>query len=261
MRFSGSYRHTLEVCPTPYPTGELSRPRVLVGQGQKAAAQALCHNPSPPRRPDSFSVQLVPRVRPSQGHCSVRWDEILRQRVQKSHLSQRPYLFRAGLSQAFCSPFLSLYSRIPPLFGSSHPDCLAHPVPVVRFWLRLRLVFRLQGRPSPAQGPRRPPGAHPLIPPPPPFAASPAPGLWLRIPVPPQAGGGKDCGGCGLVGSRGSLRTTRVLGNGGVRGRLRNRPRSPNAFSRCPPWTKGRSAGVRGARKPCACVSASKMRA
>lgn len=58
---------------------------------------------------------------------------------------------------------------------------------MVWFWLRLRLRF--QGRPSPAQGPRRPPGAHPLLPSPPPFAASRAPGCGCRYPCRGRGGG------------------------------------------------------------------------
>lgn len=43
-------------------------------------------------------------------------------------------------------------------------------------------------------------------------------------------------------------------------GHLRNRPGFPNAYSRCGPRTKGRSAGVRGGvREPYACVNASEM--
>jgi hypothetical protein len=162
-----------------------------------AATQALCHDPVPLLwYSDRYLLQLVPRPRPSQGHCSTRWGEILRQRAQTSRLSQGRHLPLHRPEPGIVQPPPLLAFPGPFFFGSSHPDHLAHPVPVVWFCLRLRLRFgsRLQGRPRPAQGPRRPPGAHPLLPPPPPFAASPAPGWWLRIPVPRQTGGGKDVG-------------------------------------------------------------------
>lgn len=109
-----------------------------------------------------------------------------------------------------CSPSLICTSRTRPPFGSSHSDHLAHPVPVVWFWLRLRLLlgFQLQGRPSPAQGPRRPPGSHPSLPSPPPFAASPAPGCGCRYRCRGRRGGGKDGEGCRLAGSSGRFPTT-----------------------------------------------------
>lgn len=192
----------------------------------------------------------------------MRWGEILRHGAQTSRLESvsTPPLHQpeSGIVQpppllAFPGPFF---------FGSSHPDHLAHPVPVVWFCLRLRLRLesRLQGRPRPAQGPRRPPGAHPLLPPPPPFAASPAPGWWLRIPVPRQTGGGKDVGQSGTATGSGPLQPGKWRGWREGWGRLRNSPGFPNDYSQCGPGTKGRSAGVRGGvREPYACVNASEM--
>lgn len=124
---------------------------------------------------------------------------------------------------------------------------------MIWFWFRLLLRFRLQGRPSAARGPRRPSGAHPLIPPLP-LRRLTGPGLWLRIPAPWQAGGGKDREGCGLTESGGRLRATPALGQGD---RLRSRPGFPNAFARRGPRTRRRSAGVRGGeRELCARVTA-----
>lgn len=127
---------------------------------------------------------------------------------------------------------------------------------MVWFCLRLRLGSRFQGRPRPAQGPRRPPGAHPLLPPPPPppFAASPAPGRWLRTPVPRRTGGGKDGGGCGPAGSRGRLRATAARETEGTGGAsetalgsqmpLASRARDQGAEPRC----AGRGARAFGER-------------
>lgn len=152
-----------------------------------------------------------------------------------------------------CSPLLSVLPHPSPIFGFSHPDHLAHPVPVIWFWFRLLLRFRLQGRPSAARGPRRPSGAHPLIPPLP-LRRLTGPGLWLRTPAPWQEGGGKDREGCGLTESGGRLRATPALGQGDS---LRSRPGFPNAFARRGPRTRRRSAGVRGGeRELCARVTA-----
>lgn len=178
------------------------RPRPTKAGGQKAAAQAPCHySGSTSIKPRPVPFQLDPRFSPFQGHCSTVWDKILRRHVQKSRLSQRPHLLYGG--RPLCSPLLSLDYRIPPhLFLSSHPDHLAHPVPVLWFRLRLRLRLRfwLQGRPSPAQGPRCPPGAHPLIPLPPPFATSPAPGCGCGYRCRGRRGEGRMVGDAGWLG-------------------------------------------------------------
>lgn len=197
--------------PTPYPTKELSVPGVLV---RARGARRRLRKPSSttlvplPRRPGGSPFQLVLRFRPSQGHCRARWDGILRRPAQESHLSQRPHLLRAGLSQASAAPSPACTPAHTPPFDSSHPDRLAHPVPVVWLWLRLRLGFRLQGRPSPAQGPRRPPGVHPLLPPPPPFAASPAPDCGCRYRCRGRRGEGRmerDAGWLGAAAGSGQL--------------------------------------------------------
>lgn len=133
--------------------------------------QALCHLPGPGSIPTPklfpFPARPAPASLPRTLQCEMR------QNAQAAVAQIAPESVSAPSPH---QPEPGLCSRLPPgtpgpfpsLFDPSHLGHLAHPVPVVRFWFRFRLGFWLQGRPSPAQGPRRPPGAHPLIPPPPP---------------------------------------------------------------------------------------------
>lgn len=114
-----------------------------------------------------------------------------------------------------------------------------------------------KGRPSPAQGPRRPPGSHPSLPSPPPFAASPAPGCDCRYRCRGRRGGGKDREGCSLAGSSGRFRITPAPERRRDGVRRRSHPGFPKAFPCRRPRIRGRSAGVRGGeRGPCALVNA-----
>lgn len=122
---------------------------------------------------------------------------------------------------------------------------------MVWFWLRLRLGFRLQGRPSPAQGPRRPPGAHPLLPPPPPFATSPAPGSGCRYRCRGRRGEGRmkrDAGWLRAAAGSGQLRLWEGDGDGGG-GRRRSCPGFPNASASRQPPTRDQGAERRCARR------------
>lgn len=247
------------------PTHQGAVPARGAGQDQgcqTAAAQTVFPGPASPT-PTAFPFPVCPALpslprtlRSKMGRNS----QAARARIAPESASappwQRPEPGLGSPSPA-CAP-----PPFPP-FGSSHPDHLAHPVPVVWFWLRLRLLlgFRLQGRPSPAQGPGRPPGSHPLLPSPPPFAA-PAPGCDCRYRCRGRRGGGKDREGCRLVGSGGRFWTTLAREPGRDGGRRRSHPGFLNAFSRRDPGTRRRSAGVRGGeRGPCALVSASVVRA